>query len=362
VNPPPRPALRRASPKRREGSCRFSKDVLALHVEGDLPDASAFVSSHLAACEECRRFVDGLHASQALVRSLRRETVSRAECAGMRREVMSIVTDRHEGWALGVERAIVLGFRRRSYALAAFAVLAIASVSVLAQMRHAVSGTTRAVAVFEAGDVLLRPENYRDWIVASAAATSANAGRSTASRAPSHTVYINPSAYREYVDTGKFPDGTLMVWESTSHGPEIPDGPHSRSPVLLASVKDSTRFDGGWGFFDFTGPGGTVVSRTQQLPDSSGCRACHLRDAETDHVFTQFYPVLRSASRLDGQALLRMGHVFDPSSRLAPPDAGQASAVTSDAQPLPPYMLGGLRRSLASHGAQVALPRGRLRA
>ena len=57
-------------------SCRFSREMLALHVEGDLPDASAAATvRHLAACEECRRFLEELQASQALMKSVRRETV-----------------------------------------------------------------------------------------------------------------------------------------------------------------------------------------------------------------------------------------------------------------------------------------------
>jgi hypothetical protein len=63
--------------------------------------------------------------------------------------------------------------------------------------------------------------------------------------------------------------------------------------ALQVSVKDSSRFDGDWGFFDFTGNEGTMKSTA--IPADGGCRSCHQDDAETDHVFTQFYPVLRSA-------------------------------------------------------------------
>lgn len=75
--------------------------------------------------------------------------------------------------------------------------------------------------------------------------------------------------------------------------------------MLLASVKDDTRFDGGWGFFDFTALDGTVMSKAEALPESSGCRACHRQHGETDHVFTQFYPILRSA-QLGSQGALRV--------------------------------------------------------
>jgi hypothetical protein len=271
-------------------SCAFSREALALHVGGDLSGAAAEIaSSHVAACDDCRRFLEQLHARQSLLQSLRRERASPSECTGMRREVMSIINDRRDtsGWALRIERAIMLGFRQRSYALAAFALLGAVSVSALAQMRHAAPDTRPSANVLEGRDTLVLPEGYRDWILVrrptSAQHSGVNHGAATATRTAGPSVFINPSGYREYAKTGKFPEGTVMVWEG--------------SAVLLASVKDSTRFDGGWGFFDFTGVDRSTTFRAQALPESSGCRACHLRDGETDHVFTQFYPVLHSAHR-----------------------------------------------------------------
>jgi len=269
--------------------------MLALHVEGDLPDGAAeSTSRHLRTCEDCRRFLEELRARQSLLKSLRCETISPSECARVRRAVMSIINHGQDrsGWALRIERAIMLGFRRRSYALAAFALLGIVSASVVAQMRHGLPHTTQAVAVFEGGDALFRPEGYRDWIRVGPSATphrsGVDHGAARATRTATPSVYIDPSGYREYARTGRFPEGTVMVWES--------------APVLLASVKDSTRFDGGWGFFDFTGLEGRMTSKAQ-APDSSGCRACHRRDAETDQVFTQFYPVLHSARRAEQLAV-----------------------------------------------------------
>jgi hypothetical protein len=287
-------------------SCDFSKELLALYVEGDLSDARADVTAtHVRQCGDCRTFLDELGASQSLLKSLRGEAVRPSDCTPMRREVMSIIEERRErmGWALRIERAIVLGAGLRSYALAspagalakagAVALLAIVSVSVLAQMRQPTPGM--ASAVFEEGDTLLRPDGYRDWIlVAPAAAATHTAGR---------TVYINPPAYREYEKTGRFPDGTLMVWQPVGDGPDTAPHPHKDS-ALLVSVKDRRRFEGGWGFFDFTGLDGTVAATAQALPES-GCGTCHRQDAETDHVFTQFYPVLQSARRTTHSLHLR---------------------------------------------------------
>jgi hypothetical protein len=286
--------------------------MLALHVEGDLSDAAAeMTSGHLETCDDCRRFLEQLRARQSLLKSLRSETVSPSECTRMRREVMSIINDGRDrsGWAVRIERAIMLGFRRRSYALAAFALAGIASVSVLAQMRHTAPNTKQSVAVFEGSDTLFRPEGYRDWIFLGPSAgphrSGVDHGAASATRTATPSVYISRSGYREYAKTGRFPEGTVMIWESVNGEPETADRPRKESPVLLASVKDSTRFDGGWAFFDFTGLEGSTTSKAKAIPESSGCGACHRRDAETDLVFTQFYPVLQTARRASQLAMPR---------------------------------------------------------
>ena len=112
-----------------------------------------------------------------------------------------------------------------------------------------------------------------------------------------HNVYINPSSYREYARTGKFPDGTMMVLElARSESKKEPglQGSYAKEFVALeASVKDSTKFEGGWGYFRFTDDQGKP--KANATAEQGDCRSCHQDRAETDHVFTQFYPVLRSA-------------------------------------------------------------------
>lgn len=244
-------------------SCAFSKQMLALHVEGDLtPECAAIASSHLAACAECRSFFEQLRARQSLLKSLRLETVSSSDCTDMRRDVMSLINDRRDGagWALRIERAFVLGFQRHSYTMAAVTLICLASAAVLAQIRNSPLHTKPSAPVFEGRDTLVRPEGYRDWILV---------GRS-------ERVFMNPTAYREYAKTGKFPEGTLMVWVATRDVQKA-NASHKQS-VLLASVKDSSRFDGGWGFFDFTALEQTVAAKAKALPESSGCRTCHRQD------------------------------------------------------------------------------------
>jgi hypothetical protein len=195
-------------------SCAFSRTLLALHVEGDLSRNEAMrTAMHLATCAECRQFVDELQASQTLLRSLRRETVERDACAGMRQGVMRIIEGGQvrTGWWLRFERAF-FGVRTW-HAVAAALLVSIVSASVLAQMRQPApdsSGDSRmAAAVFEGRDVLLRPEGYADWFVVGAAEGGHH---------PGGNVFMNPSSYREYAKTGRFPEGTMMVWASEENG------------------------------------------------------------------------------------------------------------------------------------------------
>jgi hypothetical protein len=253
-------------------SCAFPKETLALHIEGDLTPAGAEItSSHLAACDECRHFVEQLCERQSLLKSLRLETVASSDCTGMRRDVMALINDRRAGagWAWRIERAFVLGFQRHSYAMAAITLICLASAAVLAQIRSSPPETKASVPAFEGRDTLLRPEGYRDWMLMGGPARS--------QRTAVELVFMNPTAYREYAKTGKFPEGTLMIWEAVRDTQQA-TAPHKQSS-LLASVKDRSRFDGGWGFFDFTGLDGTVATKAKALPESSGCRTCHRQDA-----------------------------------------------------------------------------------
>jgi hypothetical protein len=256
-------------------SCGFSRELLALHAEGDLPGAAAATTgNHLAACEECRQFVDDLHGSQRLLKSMRQETVvSRAACSEMRREVMTIITGRSDalGWRVRIERAITLGLRP-SFGMAALLLLGVLSVSMFAQLRPVPTAGAAA-------DTLLRPEGYREWILVSRLGTPDPSSRA------GDRVYINPSSYHEYSKTGQFPEGTIFVWEP---GPEPIGGagPHGTSSTFLVSVKDSAKFEGGWGFYDFSG-GGAGLRAARALPESSGCRTCHRQGVANGHVFTR---------------------------------------------------------------------------
>ena len=58
--------------------------------------------------------------------------------------------------------------------------------------------------------------------------------------------------------------------------------------ALEMSVKDGSRFEGGWAYFDF----GRSAEPAEALPHER-CASCHSRHAALDNVFLQFYPQLR---------------------------------------------------------------------
>jgi len=161
--------------------------------------------------------------------------------------------------------------------------------------------SNKPVAQFEGKDTLVRPVGYREWVFVGSSLGlryDQNAGEKPASRSePYHNVYINPTAYREFSNTGKFPEGTMMILElasaETKNEPGL-QGSYQKSYLALeASVKDSKRFENGWAYFSFTEKDGKPKSKARPFP-SADCWSCHHQKAATDHVFTQFYPVLRA--------------------------------------------------------------------
>ena len=175
-------------------------------------------------------------------------------------------------------------------------------------MAMSLSGTVwsaeKPAAVFEGQDTLLRPEGYREWIFVGSSLGlryDENPAKEQPQK-PEHfnNVYINPVAYRQFSKTGKFPDGTVLILEiatlETKKEPGL-QGAHQKDFIRLeAAVKDSQRFADGWAYFSFTEKEGKLKDKSQPFAKSA-CYDCHHSKAATDHVFTQFYPVLRTPSQ-----------------------------------------------------------------
>ena len=255
-------------------NCGYSKEILALYIEDDLPSQEAVnnVEAHLLACAACRQYCAELRKSQSFIKSRfewsHQPPVSQEMLAGMRRGVMSQVEAAQEslGWLVRLERFFMIGLRRPLYAVAGLGIITIVSVSLLAEMRQPLARPNQTAAVFAGKDTLMCPSTYREWVF-----LGCSLGRPDTPKHSSeayHNVYINPDAYSEYRRSGRLPDGTVMVLEMFS-------GENKNVMSLAVSVKDSRRFDQGWGFYNFAGNGGGLQSEADPLTQSAGCLACH---------------------------------------------------------------------------------------
>jgi len=114
-------------------------------------------------------------------------------------------------------------------------------------------------------------------------------------------VFVNPAAYRSFLEHGTWPDGTVLVLEirgGTSHGSILQGGSFQTGAAMGTEVhvKDTARFGGdGWAFFGFDGDKPATM-----IPHAANCYACHEANTAVDRTFVQFYPTLLPVARARG--------------------------------------------------------------
>jgi hypothetical protein len=153
-------------------------------------------------------------------------------------------------------------------------------------------------AAGSSGNTVQRPRDVRELVFLSsgygmAYGPAAKAAREAGGPAPFTNVFVTPGAYRSFMQSGKWPEGTtffLELRQGLGHAQADIKG-LSQGPLLglAAEQKDSARYpDGGFAYFDF-GPGGTK-ERAGPLPRTAACYACHRQHGAVEWTFTQFYP------------------------------------------------------------------------
>jgi len=154
-------------------------------------------------------------------------------------------------------------------------------------------------ATYNAEGELQRPNDHREWVFVGAPVTPNDMNDGKAAFPEFHNVYIDPSSFASYKQTGKFPDGTVILKELVSvGGKSMPSGNgyfQGEFVSLEAMVKDSRRFrdePGGWAFFRFGEAPNYNPTGARMKTES--CNSCH-SGATEDYVFTDTYPVLRAA-------------------------------------------------------------------
>lgn len=147
---------------------------------------------------------------------------------------------------------------------------------------------------------LMFPQDYREWVFLSSG-LGMTYGPLAQGEPMFDNVFVNPTAYHSFQQSGRWPDGTVLVLEvrgAESKG-SINRGGHFQGDVhgVETHVKDEKRFPRKWAFFAFDQ--GAKVSEAR-AEDKSSCYACHEPNGSVDTTFVQFYPSLLPVAKEKG--------------------------------------------------------------
>jgi len=147
---------------------------------------------------------------------------------------------------------------------------------------------------------LTPPLQYREWVYLTSGLDMSYTPNASPDMSMFDNVFVNPEAYQSFQSTGTWPDKTVMVLEqrgAQSKG-SINKSGHFQSGAVMGMevhIKDSSRFAGGWAFFDVANE-----SKATLIPQSAPCYSCHSDHAAVDTTFVQFYPTLLPIAQKKG--------------------------------------------------------------
>lgn len=144
------------------------------------------------------------------------------------------------------------------------------------------------------------PENYRQWVYLT---TGFDMSYNPAMSMDHHmfdNVFVNPEAYKAFVETGTWPDKATLVLEvrrGQDKGSINKSGSYQSTEVmgLEVHVKDEARYPGKWAFFGFDDD-----KTAKMIPTTMACYSCHADHAAVDTTFVQFYPTLLPIAKSKG--------------------------------------------------------------
>jgi len=176
-----------------------------------------------------------------------------------------------------------------------WAVGAIGLIAIAMSVLGVGSGQTATSAVgpqYTADNRLQWPEGYREWVYLSSGLGMNYSPAAGGGRPPMFTnVFVVPSAYKQFMATGHWPDKSMFVVEiytAASHGSINRQGHYEDAFMGLdVEVKDEARFPDQWAYFGF----GSDRQSSSASPKSA-CWSCHNQNGAVENTFTQFYPTL----------------------------------------------------------------------
>ena len=152
---------------------------------------------------------------------------------------------------------------------------------------------------YTSDNALQRPDGYREWIY-----LSSGLGMSYSENPGDHEMFTNVFvprwAYKEFLESGKWPDKTMFVVEergSESRGSINKHGKYQADSTMGigVEVKDEKRFPERWAYFGFD-----EDTKSAKANPKEGCWECHENHAAVEHTFVQFYPTLKPVAQKFG--------------------------------------------------------------
>ena len=158
--------------------------------------------------------------------------------------------------------------------------------------------STEAGPSYESDGRLRYPAHYREWIYLSSGIDMAYSKVALTTHSTFDNVFVESTAYREFLRSGTWPDGTLLVLESraaSEKGSINQRGKYQSGEPLGVEmhVRDSKRFKGDWAFFSFESAKPATL-----IPMTEDCYSCHQEHGAVDTTFVQFYPTLLPVATL----------------------------------------------------------------
>ena len=133
------------------------------------------------------------------------------------------------------------------------------------------------------------PTGYRQWTHVKSMLIHSDKHPLFAQFGGMHHVYVNPQGLGAMTKGGKFPDGTVLVFDLLAAKEENGAYVEGERKLLAVMQKNRTQWKttGGWGFEAFKGD-----SRTERIAaDPMGqCFGCHQQQKDNDFTFSGYRP------------------------------------------------------------------------
>jgi len=177
----------------------------------------------------------------------------------------------------------------------------LAALVLFASAAFLASSTPQASAPEYTRDAQLKlPENYRQWVYLTTGFDMSYNPSLSRDHHMFDNVFVNPESYKAFVETGTWPDKTVLVLEGRmgqDKGSINQKGSYQGIEItgIEAHVKDEARFPGRWAFFIFDGK-----KTAEMVPTTMDCYTCHSQHAAVDTTFVQFYPTLLPIAQSKG--------------------------------------------------------------